>query len=648
MTLLSLENVTKGFNDRALFTGLSLEVGDGERVGLLGRNGSGKSSLLRILAGLDLPDEGVRSARRGLRLGYLEQEPELDPEKSIRDIVREGLGDRPRVLADIDAIHHELGIADVARTELLLKRLTDLDAELERLGGHDVEHKIESTLQALDLLDFDVSTATLSGGERRRVALARLLLSGPELLLLDEPTNHLDAFVTDWLEDWFIETRTPLVLVTHDRYFLDRVVDRIVELDRGRLVEYQGNYGDYLEQRSARLVAEGNAESSRQNLLRRETEWMRRGPPARTTKSKARIQRYQSIVLGAPIKLSADLEFSIPSGPRLGTKVVNVQGISKAYGERTILSKLDLELAPGMRLGIVGPNGAGKTTLVRMLVGDLAPDTGTRAVGETVVFMGIDQMRSELDLDVTVTEAVAGRADNVFVDGRAVRIESFLDKFGFDARMRTTVVRQLSGGERNRVLLAKLLTAGGNVLVLDEPTNDLDLATLRSLEEALMVFPGAAILVSHDRWFLDRVATHILYLDGSGRARLHHGDLSALLADVHREREAARGAARVKERSAASSATTKPSNGKGGAPAAASATKAKRLSNTQARDLASVEAEIPKLEEALRALDARLADPKLYVGAQEEATRLANERGLKAAALATLYSKWEELESLRG
>ncbi|MEZ6018118.1 MAG: ATP-binding cassette domain-containing protein [Planctomycetota bacterium] len=636
MTLLTLENVTKGFNDRSLFTGLSLEVGDGDRIGLLGRNGSGKSSLLRILAGLDQPDEGLRTVRRGLRLGYLEQEPILDPGKSIREIVREGLGDRPRLLAAIDAVHEELSSADAKRTDQLLNKLMALEADLERMGGHDVEHRIESTLQALDLIDFDAAIGHLSGGERRRVALARLLLQGPELLLLDEPTNHLDAFVTDWLEDWFIETKTPLVLVTHDRYFLDRVVDRIVELDRGRLVEYQGGYGDYLEQRSARLVAEGNAESARQNLLRRETEWMRRGPPARTTKSKARIQRYETIVQGAPVKLSADLEFAIPPGPRLGSKVIIVEGLRKSYGDRTILNPLDLELQPGMRLGIVGQNGAGKTTLVRMLVGDLAPDGGTRAVGETVVFMGIDQMRSELDLDATVTEAVAGRADNVFVDGRAVRIESFLDKFGFDARMRSTVVRQLSGGERNRVLLAKLLTAGGNVLVLDEPTNDLDLATLRSLEEALLVFPGAAIVVSHDRWFLDRVATHILYLDGTGAWRLHHGDLSALLVDVARERDAARVAARDKAR-----ATT------AAAPAAA-APKPKKLNNAQARELATVEGKIQKLEEALEQLDTQLADPALYSGAADGVARLVAEREKQHAQLAALYAKWEELEALRG
>ncbi len=633
MTLLALENVTKGFNDRTLFKGLSLEVGDGERIGLLGRNGSGKSSLLRILAGYDPPDEGVRSVRRGLRLGYLEQEPELDPTKSIRDIVREGLGDRPRVLADLDAVHTALATAEGDRLEQLMRRLTALEAELERLGGHDVEHRIESTLTSLDLPNFDAHTANLSGGERRRVALVRLLLSGPELLLLDEPTNHLDAFVTDWLEDWFLETATPLVLVTHDRYFLDRVVDRIVELDRGRLVAYQGGYGDYLEQRAARFVAEGNAESARQNLLRRETEWMRRGPPARTTKSKARIQRYHSIVDAAPVKLSADLEFTIPPGPRLGSKVVRVAGLAKSFGSRTILAGLDLELEPGMRLGIVGPNGAGKSTLVRMLVGELAPDRGTRDVGETVAFMGIDQMRTELDLDATVTEAVAGRADTVFVEGRAVRVESFLDKFGFDARMRTTAVRQLSGGERNRVLLAKLLTAGGNVLVLDEPTNDLDLATLRSLEEALLIFPGAALVVSHDRWFLDRVATHILYLDGSGRARLHHGDLSALLADVQRERDAARAAARSEARAAA--------------PVASAPSKPKRFSMGQAKELANVEQKIPLVEAALRQLDERLADPALYAGPADALTRVLDERKAREAELAQLYARWEELESQR-
>ena len=286
-----------------------------------------------------------------------------------------------------------------------------------------------------------------------------------------------------------------------------------------------------------------------------------------------------------------------------------------------------------MRLGIVGPNGAGKSTLVRMLVGELAPDRGTRDVGETVAFMGIDQMRTDLDLDATVTEAVAGRADTVFVEGRAVRVESFLDKFGFDARMRTTAVRQLSGGERNRVLLAKLLTAGGNVLVLDEPTNDLDLATLRSLEEALLIFPGAALVVSHDRWFLDRVATHILYLDGSGRARLHHGDLSALLADVQRERDAARAAARSEARAAA--------------PAAAAPAKAKRFSMGQAKELANVEQKIPLVEAALRQLDERLADPALYAGPADALTRVLDERKAREAELAQLYARWEELESQR-
>ena len=360
MTLLTLEDVAKGFNDRSLFSGLSLQIGDEDRVGLLGRNGSGKSSLLRILAGIDPPDEGQRTVRRGLRLGYLEQEPRLDPAKSVREVVREGFGERSDVLAAIERLHEQLGEAAGDSTERLLAELARLEARLERLGGHDVEHRIESTLQALDVTDFDSDCGHLSGGERRRVALARLLLSAPDLLLLDEPTNHLDAFVTDWLEDWFIETKTPLVLVTHDRYFLDRVVDRIVELDQGRLFAYEGGYGDYLEQRAARIAAEEKAEVARLGLLRRETAWMRRGPPARTTKSKARIQRFHAIVDAEPEGPSADLEFELPPGPRLGTKVLKVSGLSKSFDGRQILADLDLELEPGMRLGVVGPEWRGE------------------------------------------------------------------------------------------------------------------------------------------------------------------------------------------------------------------------------------------------------------------------------------------------
>ena len=643
MALLTLENAAKGFNDRTLFSGLSLTLNEGERVGLLGPNGSGKSSLLKILAGLEPPDEGQRTLRRGLRLGYLEQEPELDPDTTVRDAARQGLGERDGVLAELEEVANALADDPTAEeTERLLKRHGHLEHRLEELGGHDVEHRVESTLHSLGLSDFDARCGDLSGGERRRVALAQLLLGSPDLLLLDEPTNHLDALVTDWLEDWFLETKTPLLLVTHDRYFLDRVVDRIVELDRGQLVSYVGGYSDYLEARAARLETERRTELSRLNLLRRETAWMRRGPPARTTKAKARIQRYDKLVADEPPPLPDDLEFHLPPGPRLGDRVLRLSGVTKSYGDRVIVPPLDLELGPGTRLGIVGPNGAGKSTLIRMLLGELAPDDGQREIGETVSFMGIDQQRSDLDPDITLAEEVAGKSDVVSVGERTVRVESFLDRFGFPKTFQTTPISRLSGGEKNRVLLAKLMCAGGNVLVLDEPTNDLDLSTLRALEEALLSFPGSAVVVSHDRWFLDRVATQILYLDGEGGMRHHHGDLSGLLeklAAERRERQAR--AARPKE------STSKPGGSAKPAAKAEGEAKPKRLSPWEEKELGEVEERIPELEAALEALDARLADPELYKAPPEEAREVRAERERRDEELQGLYARWEELESRR-
>jgi ABC transport system ATP-binding/permease protein len=633
MALLTLEGCHKRFGEAELLSGVSLTLGEGERVGLLGRNGSGKSTLLRILAGLEAPEEGKLVLRRGATLGYLEQNPAVDPTRTAREVVGEGFSGRAEVLAELELVHRQLETARDMDLERQLKRQARLEERLEAAGGHDVEHRIESVLHSLGLARYDDPCGQLSGGERRRVALGRLLSSKPDLLLLDEPTNHLDAFVTDWLEDWFIETRTPLLLVTHDRYFLDRVVDRIVELDRGQLVNYEGGYADYLMTRAARLDSERKAESSRQNLLRRETAWIRRGPPARTTKSKARIQRYESLVDDAPIELGADLEFMIPPGPRLGTRVLNVKGLTKSYDGRVVLPPLDLELSAGTRLGIVGPNGAGKTTLVRMLLGELEPDGGTRQVGETVRFMGIDQMRRDLDPSQTVAEVVAGKNEVIRTGERTVAVRGFLDKFGFPIKAHETRVAQLSGGERNRVLLAKLLCADGNVLVLDEPTNDLDLATLRALEEALLVFPGAAVIVSHDRWFLDRVATLILYLDGEGGARLHHGDLSSLLEELAAARRAARSQARTRTARPAEDAPAPP--------------KPKRLSSWQAKELGVVESQIPAVEGQIAELDQRLADPQLYQGPREQAQAVERERAGLAAQLEGLYARWEELESLR-
>ncbi len=637
MSLLSIDGISKSYGDRQLLRNVSLMIGEGERVGLVGPNGGGKSTLMKILCGLEAPDEGTRVLRRELRLGYLEQDPQLDGTATAREVVRAGLVERERVLRELERVHAELERAQGDALEKAIVRQERLERELERFGGHDVEHRVESTLQALGVRDLDARCGTMSGGERRRVALARLLLAGPELLLLDEPTNHLDALVTDWLEDWFLETRTPLLLVTHDRYFLDRVCDRIVELDRGELYSYTGGYAEYLEKRADRLSAERSAESARLNLLRRETAWMRRGAPARTTKAKARIRRYNETVSAAPIALAQDLEMAFPAGPRLGTRVLELHGVSKSYDGRVIVPKLDLELGPGTRLGLVGPNGAGKTTLVRMILGELAPDTGTRSVGETVKFASVDQMRTDVKLDATLLEELAGRSDVVKVGERVVRAESYLDRFGFAVAQQRSVVRQLSGGERNRLMLAKLMLQGGNVLVLDEPTNDLDLSTLRALEEALLAFDGAAILVSHDRWFLDRVATQVLYLDGEGLARMHFGDMSGLLELLAKEREEARA-----QRSAAKPTAT-------AAPQAAATQPAqrKRITPWQQAELEKLEARIPELETTLASCDAELAEPSLYTGPRAALDAARSKREKLQSELQAAYARWEELESLR-
>ena len=641
MALLTIKDVRLSVGDRQLLDGVSMVVEEGQRIGLLGPNGCGKSTLLRILAAELEQDAGERTARRGLRLGYLPQEPSLPADLDVHAAVLGGIVGRAEVLAELEQVHEAMA-EDLApaRLEKLLTQQQRLDEELEQLGGHDVDHRASALLQSLGVVDRTACCGDLSGGERRRVAMARLLLSEPELLLLDEPTNHLDAEVTDWLESYLLDAEIPLILVTHDRYFLDRLCTRIVEFDHGKLFEYEGGYRSYLVQRAERLEAESKAESARLNTLRRETEWVKRGPPARTTKAKARIHRHQALVDAAPPPTSADLEFQIPEGPRLGDYVLRVEGVGKSFGDRTVLAPFSFELGPNQRLGIVGKNGAGKTTLLRMILGQLAPDVGSVGVGPTVVFADIDQKRSELDESKTVFEEVSNGNDYVFVGGRSLRIESFLEQFLFPGEMKHARIATLSGGERNRVLIAKLMCAGGNVLVLDEPTNDLDLASLRALEDALLAFPGAAIVVSHDRWFLDRVATRVVHLDGSGAARVHEGDLSLLLERLRQE--AGDRVAREAEATHRDKARTQAQKG------AAAAGKPRRLSTREQRELAELPAQIEGLEAELATVDDQLGDPGLYEAQHAHRfDELTKRRKALPEELAALYARWEALEAIK-
>jgi energy-dependent translational throttle protein EttA len=512
----------------------------GAKIGVLGPNGAGKSTLLRIMAGIDQDFTGEAWAAQGATVGYLAQEPELDPAKDVAGNVKEGLGEIKSLLDRFEAVSARFAeeLSDDEMNALIAEQ-GELQEKIDRVNGWELDRTIEIAMDALRCPPGDAEVATLSGGERRRVALCRLLLQKPDLLLLDEPTNHLDAESVAWLQRFLAEYAGTVVTVTHDRYFLDEVAGWILEIDRGRGIPYEGNYTGWLEQKQKRLEQEGKQEAARQRTLERELEWVRQSPRARQAKSKARVTAYESLVAQSREKAPETAQIVLPPGPRLGDLVIEAEAVAKAYGDRLLFENLSFRLPPGGIVGIIGPNGAGKTTLFRLIIGREQPDRGSFRLGETVKLGYVDQSRDTLAPDKTVWQEISGGNDEIDLSRRKLPSRAYCSLFNFRGTDQQKKVGQLSGGERNRVHLAKMLKTGANVILLDEPTNDLDVDTLRALEEALLEFPGCAAIITHDRWFLDRIATHILAFEGDSQVVWFEGNYADYEADRKRRLGAA-------------------------------------------------------------------------------------------------------------
>ncbi len=494
----------------------------GAKIGVLGLNGSGKSTLLRIIAGEDKDYIGDISIQKGITFGYLAQEPHLDPEKTVKEIVQEGVQETVDLINEYEAVNVAFGDPD-ADFDALIAKQAKLQEKIDHLDAWDLDSKLEQAMDALRCPDGDTPVTVLSGGEARRVALCRLLLKKPDVLLLDEPTNHLDAESVGWLEQHLARYEGTVIAVTHDRYFLDNVAGWILELDRGEGLPFKGNYTSWLEQKSERLQQEEKQESNRQKTLQQELEWIRQNPKGRRAKSKARINAYEEMLANDNEKRNDDMQIVIPAGPRLGNKVIIAEGLSKGFGDRLLVENLEFQLPPGGIVGIIGPNGAGKSTLFKMIIGEETPDSGNLVIGETVQLGYVDQKRP-LDPNKTIWEEISGGHEILKLGNREINSRAYVSRFNFAGSDQQKKTGEISGGERNRVHLAKMLKEGANVLLLDEPTNDLDVNTLRALEEALLEFAGCAVVISHDRWFLDRVATHILAFEGESQAYWFEGN----------------------------------------------------------------------------------------------------------------------------
>jgi ABC transport system ATP-binding/permease protein len=625
LSLVSAHDVSKRYGHRTLLENVSITVEPGDRWGLIGINGAGKSTLIRILLGHEEADGGEIQRKRGLTSAYVAQSPRLDETMTIGEIAARAQTKNLEIRTALEEVGRKLGGASHEEMEGLLAEQVELTDALEHAGGWSVEHRAEAAMQALGVPPKDRRVDSLSLGEMRRLALAMGLLEQPELLVLDEPTNHIDVDAIEWLEKTLAEYPGALILVTHDRYFLDRVANRHAELDRGTLHLYEGNYTEYLAEKAEREALEARMAHKRERAIESELEWVRRRAPARTTKQKARLERFDALVAARPKATSKEAQFRLPHPPRIGKTILELHGVTKSLGGKLLIDGLDMLVTRGERIGIVGPNGAGKTTLLRMILGELEPDRGTIIRGANTSITYADQRRV-LDEDDTVIEAVAGDNDVVFIGETAVSVHAFLDGLLFDGAQQRTKISALSGGERSRVALAKALRHSANVLILDEPTNDLDLPTLRVLEEALLDYPGCALIVSHDRYFLDRVTTAILAFEGKGRVVLYQGGY-----DVYRQGR------RVQEEVEA--------------PVVAKAARPKRdrpkkRSYNEEREFQTMEQRILEAEAKVSALEGELSagDAAKRLGAAMK-DKVAELEGARAE-VERLYARWAELSAI--
>jgi ATP-binding cassette ChvD family protein len=523
---------------RVILRDISLSFFPGAKIGVLGLNGSGKSTLLRIMAGQDQEIEGEARPQPGIKIGLLSQEPQLDPNKDVRGNVVEGVGEIQGLLDRFNAVSDQFADPDLSEEKMnkLLEEQAKLQDAIDAKGGWELERKLEVAADALRLPPWDADVTKISGGERRRVALCRLLLSQPDMLLLDEPTNHLDAESVAWLERFLESYPGTVIAVTHDRYFLDNVAGWILELDRGHGIPWEGNYSSWLEQKEKRLATEEKQQEALRKTLERELEWVRANPKARQAKSKARLQRYEELASQEFQKRNETNEIYIPPGPRLGELVIEAKQLKKGFGDRLLFDNLDFNLPAGGIVGVIGPNGAGKTTLFRIMTGQEKPDSGELRIGPSVQLAYVDQSRQSLDDSKTVWQEISGGLEQIKVGTYETSSRGYVGRFNFRGVQQQQAIGELSGGERNRVHLAKVLKSGGNVILLDEPTNDLDVETLRALEEALLNFPGCAVVISHDRWFLDRIATHILAFEGNSEVVWFEGNYAEYVEDLRRRK----------------------------------------------------------------------------------------------------------------